>query len=144
MSEVIYTDEVMTEQKFLVFVFANVGERVESWKLDGKFYRADGPSVIIYYLNGRPRIKAWTLNGNLSYYEVFRCGGSVLHRCWTDEQTRLHREDGPACIEYRASGSIRKKMWALDGRPIISHHRITVKRWQRLVDARLVRGVHDV
>jgi hypothetical protein len=62
----------------------------ESWYLDDKRHREDGPARIWYRSDGSVEWEAWWLNDN------------------------LHREDGPAYIQYRPDGSVQKKEWWLE------------------------------
>ena len=63
----------------------------ESWKLNGKYHREDGPAFIEYRNDGSIWSKHYCING------------------------KFHREDGPAFIEYNSNGNIASERYYING-----------------------------
>lgn len=69
-------------------------KKYESWCLNGKRHKENGPAVIKYYESGQKEYEAWYRNGE------------------------FHREDGPAYIVYDKDGRIKEKTYYLNGNEI--------------------------
>ena len=62
----------------------------ETWHLDGKLHREDGPSAIFYNQDGSVGAEHWHIGG------------------------KLHREDGPAVIRYDRDKKAYYQKWFLN------------------------------
>ena len=72
----------MDQPEHKIEYHANGQVRCESWYVNGKRHRLDGPAVIQYNANGHEASEAWLVNG------------------------AYQRLDGPAVIEYDDNGQI--------------------------------------
>ena len=63
----------------------------ESWSVDGKLHREDGPALIEYYENGTIEKEEWYINGE------------------------CHRLDGPAVVNYDEDGCVDTEEFYFDG-----------------------------
>jgi antitoxin component YwqK of YwqJK toxin-antitoxin module len=103
----------------------------ESWYLDGKKHRVDGPAVINYDKNGQVEIESWYLDGKkhredgptVIWYDK---NGQVKRESWYLDGKR-HRVDGPAVINYYPNGQVEGESWYLDDTEIISR----TEFWQK-------------
>ena len=66
----------------------------ESWYLNGRLHREDGPAIIWYHKNGQIEHEHWYFN------------------------SQSHRENGPAIIYYYKSGKIKTTEWYINGKKL--------------------------
>jgi antitoxin component YwqK of YwqJK toxin-antitoxin module len=79
----------------------------ESYYINGKIHREDGPAYIWYYDNGDVAYKGYYIKGE------------------------LHREDGPAIIRYHENGNVWHEYYYLNGERLNKeelYQRLTVKQ----------------
>lgn len=94
----------------------------ETWKLDGKIHRSDGPAFIEYYPDGNLKREDWKIHGDFC-----RSDGPAYIQYYSNGQAKIqewifnnlaHRSDGPAYIHYHEDGIIKHFRWYKDGRDI--------------------------
>ena len=67
---------------------------IQSWHLNGRLHRKDGPAREQFYENGQLWNQSWHLNG------------------------QRHREDGPAKEWFNEDGRLTSQEWRLNGQPL--------------------------
>lgn len=117
------------------------GTVIESYFVDNKLHREDGPASIERRPNGTV-IEQWFRDGKLHRdngpaSNVRYAGGSAVEEWYRDD--RLHREDGPAVITHRADGTVTEE-WFHNGSPVRPRPPPTARRRPRAARPKKTNG----
>jgi antitoxin component YwqK of YwqJK toxin-antitoxin module len=94
--------------------------RSESWYLNGKYYREDGPAYQYWNSNGQIKFESWYLNDKLhredgpSFQEWYD-NGQKMSEHWYLKGNK-HREDGPSIQYWYEDGQKKSENWWLNGK----------------------------
>ena len=106
-----------------IYYWPNGNKQFEVYMIDNKYHREDGPAKIYYHENGNIRCKIYYIDDHITkrffYYEN---GQLEQEDYWINnpdypdhEIGILHREDGPARIQYHENGIIKKEEYSFEG-----------------------------
>ena len=102
--------------------YANGTPACESWMVDGKPHRTDGPSTQQWFPDGTIGIESWEVDGKYHRTDgpaVRQWGndGSLHIESWYTEG-KFHHTDGPAVRQWNISGSLQIESWYIEGKNI--------------------------
>ena len=100
-----------------VIKYYDDGQKMESWFLNGKHHREDGPAVERWLKNGQKFEESWWLNG-----KYHRENGPAVQYWYPNGQKeghwflngKHHREDGPAYQLWDENGKKLQQAWILN------------------------------
>ena len=120
MHSYIFDDNMKDKLEHKKYYYSNGQIASESYWLNGKYHREDGPAYIRYYDNGQLEYEAYWLNGKryridgpswILYYEN---GQIEVEEYLLND--KYHREDGPAYIGYYENGQIKSEKYYINNR----------------------------
>jgi len=102
-----------------LYTFAHVNV-FKTWRVDGKYYRTDGPATCEWDSDGTKTAEWWMVHG-----KYHRRGGPATCE-WDSDGTKIaeswmvdgkyHRTDGPSWCEWDSDGTLRVTSWSVDNK----------------------------
>ena len=95
-------------------------KKLEEWYIEGRLHRLDGPAQVKYENwngidNDKKKFEGWYKNGGKYRYIRYE-NGYKQYEFWGENDTLLHRVDGPACIYYNELGIKEREEWYQNGK----------------------------
>jgi len=95
----------------------------ESYYVNNKLHREDGPAVINYSINGGLYYEMYCIDGNIHREDgpahISKLNGNTIHKFYINN--KLHRTDGPAIIEYDNDNNIIHEYFYIYNKSLTKH-----------------------
>lgn len=99
--------------------YDNGNKAIEVHYKKGKLHNDEGPAEMFYSIDGKLDNEKWYQNGKLNSFEdkpsciIYDCLGNKMIEKWY-KNGKLHREIGPARIDYFSTGEIQSVEYYLE------------------------------